>query len=44
MEALETMKLVEGETAKMTRIWTTLSLDIKMILVQFLKENLYVFT
>ena len=44
VEALETMKLVEGETAKMTRIWTTLSLDIKMILVQFLKENLYVFT
>ena len=44
VEALETMKLVEGETAKITRIWMTLSLDIKTILVQFLKENLYVFT
>ena len=44
VESLETMELVEGEIAKMTRIWTTLSPVIKTRLVQFLKENLYVFT
>ena len=44
VEALETVELVEGETTKMTRIGTTLSLDMKTRLVQFLKENLGVFT
>ena len=44
MEALETMKLVEGEVMKTTRIGTTLSLEMKTRLIQFLKENLDVFT
>ena len=44
VEALETVELVEGETTKMTRIGMTLSLDMKTRLVQFLKENLGVFT
>ena len=43
VEALETMELVEGETAKTTRIRTTLSPEIRTRLVQFLKENLNVF-
>ena len=41
--ALETVELVEGETAKTTRIGTTLSPEIRTRLVQFLKENLDVF-
>ena len=44
VEALETVELVEGETAKMNRIGTTLSPKIRMSLVQFLKENLDAFT
>ena len=43
MEALETMELVEGETAKTTRIGTTLSPKMRTRLVQLLKENLDVF-
>ena len=44
VEALETVELVEGEVTKMTRIGTTLSSKMKTRLVQFLKENLDVFT
>ena len=43
VETLETMKLVEGETARTTRIGTTLSLKIRTRLVQFLKENMDIF-
>ena len=43
VEALETMELVDGETAKMTRIGTTLSPEMKSRLVQFLKDNLDIF-
>ena len=44
MEVLETVELVEGETTKTTRIGTTLSPEMRMRLVQFLKVNLDVFT
>ena len=44
MEALETVELVERETAKTTKIGTTLSPEMRTRLVQFLKENLDVFT
>ena len=43
VEALEIVELDEGETTRTTSIGTTLSLEMKMRLVQFLKENLYVF-
>ena len=43
MEALKTVELVEGETAKTNRIGTTLSLKMRTRLVQFLKENRDVF-
>ena len=43
VEALEIMKLVEGETIRTTRIRTTLSPEIRTRLIQFLKENLNVF-
>ncbi|XP_075670357.1 uncharacterized protein LOC142640150 [Castanea sativa] len=43
VEALEAVKLVEGETAKTTRIGTTLSPEMRTKLIQFLKENLDVF-
>ncbi|XP_075665006.1 uncharacterized protein LOC142634592 [Castanea sativa] len=43
VEALEAVELVEGETAKMTRIGTTFSLEMRTKLIQFLKENLDVF-
>ena len=43
VEALEIVELVEGEAAKMTRIGTTLSPEMRTRLVQFLKENLDVF-
>ena len=43
VEALETTELVDGETAKMTRIGTTLSPEMKSRLVQFLKDNLDIF-
>ena len=42
-DKVEIVELVEGETAKMTRIGTTLSPEMRMRLVQFLKENLNVF-
>ena len=37
------MELVEGKTTKTTRIGTTLSLEMKLMLIQFLKENLNIF-
>ena len=43
LKALETVELVEGETARTTRIGMTLSLEMRMRLVQFLKKNLDVF-
>ena len=43
VEALEEVELVEGKTTKTTRIRMTLSLEMKSMLVQFLKENLDVF-
>ncbi|XP_075665528.1 uncharacterized protein LOC142635214 [Castanea sativa] len=43
VEALEAVELVKGETAKVTRIGTTLSLEMRTKLFQFLKENLDVF-
>ena len=43
VEALETVELVEGEENKMTKIGTMLSLEMRIRLVQFLKENLEVF-
>ena len=43
MEALEIVKLVDGEPTKMTRIGTTLNSEMRTRLVQFLKENLDVF-
>ena len=43
VEALETVELVEGEIVKTTRIGTTLSPNMRMRLIQFLKENLDVF-
>ena len=44
VEAFETVELVDGEIAKTTRIGTTLSPEIRIRLVQFLKENLDVFS
>ena len=44
VEALETVTLVEDEITKTTRIGTTLSLEMRTRLIQFLKENLDVFT
>ena len=44
VEALETVTLVEDEITKMTRIGTTLSPEMRTKLIQFLKENLDVFT
>ena len=43
VEALEEVELVEGMTNKTTRIRTTLSHEMRSMLVQFLKENLDVF-
>ena len=43
VEALETVELVEGKTAKMTRIGMTLSPEMRTRLVHLLKENLDVF-
>ena len=43
VEALEIVELAKGEENKTTRIWTTLSLEMRTRLVQFLKENLDVF-
>ena len=38
------LELVDGEPTKTTRVGTTLSLEIRKKLVQFLKENLDIFT
>ena len=43
MEALKVVELVEGQVTKTTRIGTTLSLEMRAKLFQFLKENLDVF-
>ena len=43
VEALEEVELVEGKTTKTTRIKTTLSLETKSMLIQFLKDNLDIF-
>ena len=43
VEALETVEFIEGKATKMPRIGTTLSLEMRTRLVQFLKENLDVF-
>ena len=43
VEVLETIALVEDGTTKTTRIGTTLSLEIRTRLIEFLKENLDVF-
>ena len=43
VKALEEVELVDGMTTKTTRIGTTLSPEIRSMLVQFLKENLDVF-
>ena len=43
LEALETVALVEDGTTKMTRIGTTLSPEMRIRLIEFLKENLDVF-
>ena len=43
VETLEIVELIEREATKTTRIGTTLSLEIKTRLIQFLKENLDVF-
>ena len=44
VKALETVELVEGEAIKMTKIGMMLSPEMKRKLIQFLKENLDVFT
>ena len=44
VEALETVTLVKDEITKTTRIGTTLSPEMRTKLIQFLKENLDVFT
>ena len=43
MEALEIVELAKGEATKMTEIGMTLSLEMRIRLIQFLKENLDVF-
>ena len=44
VEALEIVALVEDGTAKTTRIGTTLSFEMRTRLIEFLKENLNIFT
>ena len=43
VEALEIVELVEGKASKTIRIETTLSLEMRTKLIQFLKENLDIF-
>jgi len=43
VEALEEVELVEGTTTKTIRIGTTMSPEMRSMLIQFLKENLDVF-
>ena len=44
VEKLETIKLVEGSSAKTTQIGTNLSPRMKEGIINFLKDNLDVFT
>ena len=44
VEALETVELIDREPMKTTRVGMTMSADTKKKLVQFLKENLDIFT
>ena len=44
VEVLETVELADGQATKTTRIGTTLSLGMRAKLIQFLKENLDVFS
>ena len=44
MEAQETVELIEGEANKTTKIGTTLNPEMRTRLIQFLTENLDVFT
>ena len=44
VEALETVELVDGELMKTTMVGMTLSPEMKEKLVQFLKNNLDIFT
>lgn len=44
VEALKTVELVDGEPSKNMKIGTSLSIQMKRKLVQFLKSNLDVFT
>lgn len=43
VEALETIKLVEGEPTRVTKVRTNLTLSTKEKIIAFLKENLDVF-
>lgn len=43
VEALETIKLVEGEPTRVTKVRTNLTLSTKEKIIWFLKENLDVF-
>lgn len=43
VEALETIKLVEGEPTRVTKVRTNLTLSTKEKIIGFLKENLDVF-
>ena len=43
VEALEIMELVDGEPMKTTKVRTTMNVDMKKKLVQFLKKNLDIF-
>ena len=41
VEALETMELVDGEPMKTTRVGTTINIDVKKKLVQFLNLDIF---
>jgi len=43
VEALESIELVEGELMKLTKIGMNLCPEMKVEIVQFLKENLDIF-
>lgn len=43
VEALKTIKLVEGEPTRVTKVRTNLTLSTKEKIIGFLKENLDVF-
>ena len=44
IEALEEVELVKGKSTMTTKIGTTLSPEMRSMLIQFLKENLDIFT